>query len=271
MQKLLVGITGASGSLGKQIIRIKSNIKFIRFNGDIRSKEKIRKWFKKYQFDAIFHLAAVVPIKEVNNNKKRALSVNYVGTKIIVNEILKHNINWFFFSSTSHVYSSNKKKIKETFKRKPVSYYGYTKKLAEDYILKKFKNDKTRYCIGRIFSISNRYQKKDFLVADLKNKIKNCKKIILLKNLNHFRDFISTKDLAEIIIYFYKKRIKGIVNLGTGNAIHLKEIAKILAKKYKKKVRFDNNINPTYLIANINKLKTLYKYNLQKKIEKRIF
>ena len=97
MQKLLVGITGASGSLGKQIIRSRSNIKFIRFNGDIRSKEKIHKWFKKYQFDAIFHLAAIVPIKEVNNNKKRALDVNYIGTKIIVNEVFKHKINWFFF------------------------------------------------------------------------------------------------------------------------------------------------------------------------------
>ena len=110
MQKLLVGITGASGSLGKQIIRSKSNIKFIRFNGDIRSKETIRKWFKKYQFDAIFHLAAIVPIKEVNSNKKIALGVNYVGTKIIANEVFKHKINWFFFSSTSHVYSSNTKK-----------------------------------------------------------------------------------------------------------------------------------------------------------------
>lgn len=77
--------------------------------------------------------------------------------------------------------------------------------------------------------------------------------------------------MAEIIIYFYKKRINGIINLGTGNAIHLKKIAKILAKKYKKKVRFENNANPTYLIANINKLKTLYKYNLQKKVERRIF
>ena len=57
--------------------------------------------------------------------------------------------------------------------------------------------------------------KKNFLIPDLKKKIKNKKKIILLKNLNHYRDFISTKDLAKIIIFLYKKKFKGIINLGS--------------------------------------------------------
>ena len=110
MQKTYIGITGASGVLGKQILKIKDNIKYISYKGDIRSKNKIKKWFKEHDFDAIFHLAAIVPIKEVNNNKLRALNVNYKGTKNIVNEVIKHNIKWFFFSSTSHVYNYSKKK-----------------------------------------------------------------------------------------------------------------------------------------------------------------
>ena len=171
-------------------------------------------------------------------------------------------IGFFFINITCLFF---KKKIKETFKRKPTSYYGYTKKLAEDYIIKNLRMIKHDTVLD-VYLVYRINIKKKFLVADLK-KIKYSKKIILLKNLNHFRDFISTKDLAEIIIHFHKKRIKGIVNLGTGNAIHLKKIAKILAKKYKKKVRFENNINPTYLIANTKKLKTLYKYSLQKKLK----
>ena len=111
MQKIHIGITGASGVLGKQILKIKDKIKYISYKGDIRSKNKIKKWFKKNHFDAIFHLAAIVPIKEVNNNKLRALNVNYEGTKNIVNEVIKHNIKWFFFSSTSHVYYYSKKKL----------------------------------------------------------------------------------------------------------------------------------------------------------------
>ena len=41
-----------------------------------------------------------------------------------------------FFSSTSHVYKSSKNKIKESDKKQPISYYGYTKLLAEEYITK---------------------------------------------------------------------------------------------------------------------------------------
>ncbi len=271
MQKLYIGITGARGVLGKQILKTKNNIRYIPYTGDIRSKNKIRKWFRENYFDAIFHLAAIVPIKEVNHNKLKALRVNYEGTKNIVDEVAKYNIKWFFFSSTSHVYSYNKKKISEKFKSKTLSYYGYTKKLAENYIIKKFKKKDTLYCIGRIFSISNVDQKKNFLIPDLKKKIDSRKKIILLKNLNHFRDFISINDLAKIIVFLYKKKFKGIINLGTGNAIHLKKIAKVLAKKYKKKIKFHDNMKPTYLIADISKLKNIYKFKLLKNIERRIF
>ena len=271
MQKFNIGITGASGILGKEILKIKNNIKYIPYEGDIRSKKKIKKWFKENHFDAIFHLAAIVPIKKVNNNRSKALSVNYKGTQNVVNELIRYNVRWFFFSSTSHVYSYSRKKISEKFKTNPLSYYGYTKKLAEDYIIKRLKRKSTQYCIGRIFSISNKTQKGNFLIPDLKKKIDSKKKIIFLKNLNHFRDFISTKDLSKIIVYLFKKKFRGIINLGTGKAIHLKKIANILAIKYKKKVRFEDNIIPTYLIANTNKLNNIYKLKIYQKIEKRIF
>ena len=43
MQKFNIGITGASGILGKEILKIKNNIKYIPYEGDIRSKKKIKK------------------------------------------------------------------------------------------------------------------------------------------------------------------------------------------------------------------------------------
>ncbi len=271
MQKLIIGITGSTGGLGKQLLKYKDKVKFICFKNDIRSKRKVVQWFKKNRFDAIFHLAAIVPTNIVNKNKKVALDVNYKATKNIVDEVIKYNINWFFFSSTSHVYFSSKKKISENFLIKPVSFYGLTKKLAEDYIIKKLNKTKLNYCIGRIFSISNKNHKKNFLVPELKKKISHRKNTIILKDLNHYRDFISTRDLSKIIMHLYKMRFKGVINLGTGKAIHLKNIAKILAKKYGANIKFEDNKNPTHLIANIKKLKKIYKYNLLKKIEDRVF
>ncbi len=271
MGKINIGITGSTGSLGREMLKFNKKYNFICFKDDIRSKIRLKQWFQNNNFDAIFHFAAIVPIKVVNNNRKKAFDVNYLGSKNIVNEVYKNKVQWFFFASTSHVYPSSKKKISEKVKLKPISYYGKTKKLAEDYIRKKFFKSKTNFCIGRIFSTTNKNQKKNYLIPDLKKKIKDNKKKIKLKNLNHTRDFISLKDLSKIILRLHKKSFRGIINLGSGNPVNLKYIAKIIAKKYKKKIEFEDNINSTFLVANVNKMKKYYKDKLLKKIQNQIF
>ena len=161
--KLKIGITGGTGSLGKNLISSKNQFQYSLFKSDIRDKQKVFQWIKNNNFYAVIHLAAIVPIKTVNKNKKKAYQVNYLGTKNLVDAIIDSNIKWFFFSSTSHVYkSSKKKKISENSIKKPISYYGKTKFLAEKYIIKNL-GKKKRYCIGRIFSTSNINQKKKII------------------------------------------------------------------------------------------------------------
>lgn len=143
--------------------------------------------------------------------------------------------------------------------------------MSEQYIIKKFTEAKKSYCIGRIFSTTNKTQRNNYLVPDLKNKIRKTKKGIILNNLNHLRDFISVKDVSKIIIHLYKKKINGILNIGTGEKTLLKNIAKLIAKKYQKKIYFNDNKNQTILIANINKLKKIYKHKLSLGIKNQIF
>ena len=145
MKKINIGITGATGSLGKVIIKNKKKISFTCFKGDIRNRKAVFDWFKKKNFNIVLHLAAIVPIKEVNRNKIKACQVNYNGTKNIVDACVKKKIEWFFFSSTSHVYKSSQNKISEKFQKKPISYYGHTKSWAEDYIIKRFQFAKIKY------------------------------------------------------------------------------------------------------------------------------
>ena len=239
--KLSIGITGCTGSLGKTLIKLKKDIIYKCFTGDIRNKLEIKKWFLNNSFDAVIHLAAIVPIKDVNSNKRKAYEVNYIGTKNIIDNIVKSNVSWFF-SSTSHVYKSRKNKIKRD-KKQPISYYGYTKLLAEEYITKKLKKTKTKYCIGRIFSTSNKDQKRNYLVPDLKKRIKSARKKVLFKNLNHYRDFISMDEISKIILTLYKKKFQGIVNIGNGKKIHLKEIAKIICIRYQKNLNLSEMKN----------------------------
>ena len=146
-------------------------------------------------------------------------------------------------------------KIKEHFKTNPTSKYGKTKLLAENYIIKKFKHFNIRYCIGRIFSIFDN-KEEGFFTPNLFKKIKQKKNKIVLENLNHNRDFLSSDQISKIILYLFKKKFVGIINIASGKKTNLKMIAKIFAQRAGKKVIFKTN-TLTSQIANISKLKNL--------------
>ena len=258
---LKCGITGASGVLGQ---KLKKNLPYIffSFKENIENYNKVYKWINSQQFDLILHLAAIVPANKVNNNFLRAKKININGTKNLVRAILNSKLppKWVFYASTSHVYKPHlkSKKLSEKTIIKPYSKYGQTKRGGEIILEKNFKNRNIKFCVGRIFSFTDKLQKKPYVIPTLLTKIKTKdKKKILLKNLNHYRDFISTKDISKAIKILFKNKKSGIYNIGSGNEINLKLIASIIAKKYKKKIFFSKDNKPTYLISNSDKLKKL--------------
>ena len=268
------GITGSTGSLGTIFVKKKTSFRFYKFKGDICNKQSLEKWVKKNNFDIFLHFAAIVPIQKVNKNQKKAYRVNYLGTKNIVDSILKfnNNLQWFFFSSTSHVYKSKIGKISENDILKPISFYGLTKLKAERYIKKKFSN-KIKYCIGRIFSTTHFHQKSSYFIPVIKKKIsqKN-KKFLKFYNLNQFRDFISPYDISNIIILLWKKKYQGIVNIGTGKKVLLKDIVlKLLKINNKNNYLFINKKKLTSLVADISKLKSIIKYKIKHSLQDMIF
>lgn len=255
--KFKIGITGHSGILGSQVIKSFIGVKFIRFNGDITKKTQIKKWLNKNQIDYIFHFAAVVPTERVNDNYSYAKKVNYLGTKHLVDEIIRGNsIKWFFYSSTSHVYSFSSEKINEKKKPNPISKYGLTKLKAENYIIKKLSN-RIPFCIGRIFSFTHKNQSPDFVIPAIISRIKNKNKQIF-KNTNHIRDFVSIKDIVTAIKILFKNKSVGIFNIGSGKKVMISDIIKIISKKTNKiyKIEYERK-KQTCLVADIKKLKKL--------------
>ena len=86
--KFNCGITGHSGVLGSELIKKNNTIKFIRFYGDIANKKHVKDWLVKRNINIIFHLAAIVPTKIVKKEPKKANKVNYLGTKILIDELI---------------------------------------------------------------------------------------------------------------------------------------------------------------------------------------
>ena len=69
--KYKIGLTGSTGSLGKTLLNYKKKNYFTCFKGDIRNRKEVFDWIKKKNINIVIHLAAVVPIKEVNKNLQR--------------------------------------------------------------------------------------------------------------------------------------------------------------------------------------------------------
>ncbi len=259
---LKCAITGSRGVLGRKIKSILP-FKFYPLKENIEDYQKVEKWIKKRKYDLLIHLAAIVPTDKVDKYYQKARSVNINGTKNLIKVItkLKTPPKWFFYASTSHVYEVKfkNKKISENSKLNPYSKYGKTKREAEKIIIKNFKNKKIKFCIGRIFSFTDRRQKIPYVVPNLTTKIKKIsnKKTLILKNINHYRDFLSTKDVSLAIKKLCKTKKSGIYNIGSGEKINLKTIALLIAKKYKKKVLFEDNKKATYLISNNTKIKKI--------------
>ena len=263
------GITGATGVLGKKIIK-NLPFKFYQFKKDITKLDEVRTWVNKHNFDLIIHLAALVPTNEVDRNYKKALKINVTGTKNLIDSLLKKKIKpkWFFYSSTSHVYKLNQK-LKLTNENeitKPQNFYGKTKLNAENYLIKKLKNTEISLCIGRIFSFTDRNQKTPFVIPSIIKKINNnVSNKIKITNLNHYRDFLSTSVIVKYIYQLFKKKSEGIFNIASGKPFHLEKIAILLCKKNKKKLmRVKKDNIPTYLVADIKKISKVSSFHKKK-------
>ena len=83
-----IGLTGSTGSLGKIILKNNKKINFKCFKGDITNRSHVFDWIRKNNINVVLHLAAIVPIKEVNRNKAKAKKVNLDGTKNVVDAFI---------------------------------------------------------------------------------------------------------------------------------------------------------------------------------------
>jgi nucleoside-diphosphate-sugar epimerase len=256
-----IGVTGGTGVLGRILLKKlkKKNFKVLNFNSDIRNSSNIKKWVQRNSFDIIFHLAALVSVSECEKNPLKACEINIGGTiKILdaISELKKKPL--FFFTSTSHVYKFKKKPLLETDTIAPRSFYGYTKWLCEKMLENYSAQHNIAYCCVRIFSFYDKFQSKNFLFPAIKNKIENIKKKkFYIVNANNIIDIQKAENVVKTILELFKKKFKGVVNIGTGKGISIKKFSKSLTKK-KIKI-YTNKKKKIKIIANIKKLNSIIK------------
>lgn len=256
-----IGITGSTGVLGSSLIDQWTDHEFIPFKSDISDLKSVKNWYDESgPFDAVIHLAALVPVDKVKADPLRAFNVNVTGTCNLLEAIrLKANRPWIFYCSSSHVYKNSTESLKESSPIDPVSLYGQTKAQGDKWCEIYRDQYQLDICVGRVFSYSSKKQPQAYFIPSMIKRIKEAPKgaTLEVRGLHGTRDFLTPAQISEAIAFLFSKKVVGTFNIGTGESIKLLDLVDVLIKKLG---REDIRINAlktdtNHLVADVNKLK----------------
>ena len=222
----------------------------IHFNGDVicgdlNSKEDLLK-LKEYNFDLIFHHAAISDTRIYDQNIIMRTNVNSFYDIL---KLAKNNNAVLIYASSAATYGDalSPQKIGNESPQNP---YGYSK-FVMDQIAYRFTNEyKDMIVIGlRFFNV---YGPREFykektssMILQLGHQIlKNNKPRLFKNSKNIFRDFIYIDDVIQANILASKAQNSGLYNVGTGIPRSFEDIVKILQKEFNTTLNIDYFDNP---------------------------
>ena len=122
--KLIVILDQAESVLYDQELFLKLNypkLNFVSELADISNKNRMEFIFSKYNFDILYHAAAYKHVPLIEKNPYEAVNVNVLGTKILADLSIKHQLKKFVLISTDKAVN-------------PTNVMGASKRVAELYV-----------------------------------------------------------------------------------------------------------------------------------------
>jgi dTDP-4-dehydrorhamnose reductase len=128
-----VFITGGTGKLGKELIKIFPNsLHPTHSELDITDKVAVHNFIKKNLPEIIIHTAAITSVRLCEEEKELAWKVNVGGTENLVETCLIYQPNCYFvYISTACVFHGDKGNYVETDLPYPKNFYSLTKLIGE--------------------------------------------------------------------------------------------------------------------------------------------
>lgn len=212
----------------------------------------------KYEnVDVIFHFGACSSTTE--NNIEYLMENNFNYSVKLAEFALSNSIP-FIYASSAATYGDGSFGYSDTEfeKLRPLNGYGFSKHLFDLWVIE---NEYYKIFTGiKFFNVfgPNEYHKGEMasMVYKSFNQVTSTGKIKLFKSYNskyadgeQLRDFIYIKDINKIIWKLYEKDIKGIFNLGTGNARSWNDLAKAVFAAMKISPNIEYIDMPLHLIG----------------------
>lgn len=167
---------------------------------DICDESQIREMLAKHQPDVLYHLAALTFLPQVERERKAAFDVNVTGTMALLDAARAHPAMRVLFVSSAQIYQPSETPISESGAFVPSSFYGMTKRLAEE-VAFYYSHHGVQVMVARPFNHSGPGQRPEFVlpsfakqIADAERGIREPK--IRVGNLNAVRDFLHVRDVV---------------------------------------------------------------------------
>ncbi len=247
--------------------------------GDMTDSETLHQIFSKYPISAVMHFAGVKQVGESISNPLKYYINNVSDTLTLLQEMKKHNVHFFIFSSSAAIYGLPLEEyVTEGHPKNPINPYGQSKLMVETILQDLDRaNYGFKYCSLRYFNaaggdpkqrIKNCMQNEASLIPVVLRSVQGPAKTVTIFGTDYptpdgtgIRDYVHIEDLASAHIKALKRLLKGApsacYNLGNGKGFSVREVIAAVEKVTGKKVQVvegDRRIgDPPAMIASSKK------------------
>lgn len=221
----------STGFLSKLPSKELINWKLIK--ADVNNFSDISAVMLSYNFDYVFHFAAVVGVVRTQENPIAVLN-DIEGIKNILNLSKNSSVKHVYFSSSSEVYGEPVE-LPQNEHRTPLNSrvpYAVVKNVGESFFRSYWQAFGLPYTIFRFFNTYGPNQSTDFVVAKfLAAALKN-RDISIYGDGSQTRTFTYVDDTVEVCnkIYENKLLVNDVINIGNDQLMTVKELAELTIK-----------------------------------------
>ena len=236
-------ITGRSGALGKSLKAVFKGASCPTHNElDITNQKSVNNAILDYKPDVLIHAAALVGIRECEEDKKKAWLVNVEGTQKIVNALKKINNNCYLvYMSTACVFAGeNKKFYTEDDLPAPKNYYSLTK-LCGEIVVRQYENA----CIIRTNFAPKGQWKYPKAFTD------------------RFGTYLFADNVAKGILEVCQKKKRGIIHIVGDKRMSMHELALLSGSKNVGNITLDDYNGPPLTVDMSLSAKRWRKYKIE--------
>lgn len=233
--------------------------------GDVRDSSAMRQLFEDFRPHAVFHLAAIAFIPYNIAHPAESLTVNVVGTQVLLEAAQAYPPAVFVFASTADVYVPQPGPNREDQSTAPYNIYGITKGFGERLLaLAAEANGACRFVATRFFNVYGTRETNPHVIPELVEQALRGDGTVRAGNLWPCRDYVFVEDVAHALVRIAEHphdHAYEVFNIGTGVEHSVQDIITLLGRLLKRKIRpvveeaRTRRVERDHLVADIGKIR----------------